>query len=77
MLKPKMSASISPTSNPRLASSTATFAVIVLLPTPPLPEPKRNTLLDVPTWNGFVRGAALPRSLLLSSANSSEVITCI
>src|SRR2546426_2016865 len=38
-----MSASSSPTLQPRFASATATFAETVLLPTPPLPEPTSTT----------------------------------
>src|SRR6267143_402136 len=38
-----MSASSRPTLQPRFASATATFAEMVLLPTPPLPEPTSTT----------------------------------
>src|SRR3954468_21765650 len=44
-----MSASSSPTLQPRFASATAMFAEIVLLPTPPLPEPTSTTFLTVGT----------------------------
>ena len=59
--KPCTSASTSPTARPRAASATARFAVIVDLPTPPLPLVTAMTRVSVPGPNGLLRAARPPR----------------
>ncbi len=84
-----MSASTTPTEYPCWASATATLAVTLDLPTPPLPDEMSSGRVFEPFWaNGMMRpsawpwagawpavAAASPWRLLRSSSRSSSVIT--
>ena len=70
-----MSASISPTRRPWAAKETARLAVMVDLPTPPLPEPIRKMFVRVSLSNGLCFSGFPPRSLVFNLSRSDLVIT--
>src|SRR5437868_9092932 len=68
-----MSASSTPTSWPSVANAAARFTVSVDLPTPPLPDATAMMRVVAGSWTPRV--SAPPRSLVVSAARSSGVIT--
>src|SRR5919197_1365885 len=68
-----MSASSTPTSRPSVTSAAARFTVSVDLPTPPLPEATAMIRVVAGSWTPRV--SVPPRSLVVSAARSSGVIT--
>ena len=73
--KPQMSASSTPTVNPRAASAVARLTVHELLPTPPLPLPIASTWQFVGTALAGAFSRAFHRALLITSARSSAFIS--
>ena len=71
-----MSASRTPTDNPRAAIAAARFTVTLDLPTPPLPDATAYTRVSEPGWaNGITGSRASPRSCLRSSVRCSSFMT--
>ncbi len=71
-----MSASSTPTDNPRAAIAAARLTVTLDLPTPPLPDATAYTRVSEPGWaNGMTGSRESPRNCLRSSVRCSSFIT--
>jgi len=71
--KPQMSASITPTVKPRVASPAARFTVTDDFPTPPFPEATMTTLVEVGISVSGAFWLTLNRARDMAVAFSSEV----
>ena len=74
-LKPQMSASSTPTRNPRAASAAARLTVTDDLPTPPLPLATASTRVVAETSVGAASSRAWKRARSIATAFCSLVIS--